>query len=418
MPDDDWDEHDEIDLVTAEGYMLEAGQDPDAARTALEQRIRPQVLSDARPEADWLRDARALLNGNKAIRDFVREARSGGMAVDAAIDGLSIRLNEQWGGDRAAEAFEVATYLWDEQDQLGDGIYLVSRETGRVAVRLTENDIYQPKPVPREDGSLATPLPRIRPDIEAGIACWFHDESREDRIVATLAARAHQTQLLREDGDPRLLVATREGRRHMVESLGKFDPKVLLRAAGGTSGAFLQRFELRAEDPEETEGLQLIDGGAYSQTTMNIQDQTTVNLHHNRAASIQGALVQGWVREVARQLSLEAVKHFPQSAEIHQMDLTKGHLQGIDLWITSPETLRYLRRVQPNLSVMPVASARTIGVRPHAGVLVVPAEFKAMSRELFDRWEASSSLKFRIWVDWTKVVILTLGGVEYQATLV
>lgn len=378
-------------------------------------RLNPQVLSKANPSAEWLLDARALLNRDNALREFVRNARAQGMRPEAAVAGLSVRFNASWGGDHAAEATEAAQYLWDEQSQLGDNIYITSTETGRVIAALSDKDIYQPAPVPREDGSMVLPLPRIRPSIEAAITCWAFESSHEARVVQTLAARAHQTDLLREEGDPRLLVATRAGRQHIVSELGKFDPKILLRAAGGTSGTFLTHFELRGTEPDHTDGLTLLEGEVYSQSVMGVQDMTTVNLHHNRAASLQGALVQGWVREVARQLSNAATRQLPVPDEIRQFDLTKAHLGGRSFWVSPPEVLRYLRRADPVVGVMPVTSAKLMGLLPKAGVLVVPAAFNAASRELFGRWEASSNLSFRLWVDWTKISVMLISGIEHQA---
>lgn len=415
------DEQDDIDQTTAEGYMMRAGNDPDEARrrydNSLAQRLNPQVISKANPGADWLREARATLNRDKAIQDFVREARANEVPPGEAIDGLGLRLNERWGGEHAAEAYEAALYLWDEQDQLGDGIFITSTETGRVVAALSEKDIYLPAPVPREDGTMAQPLPRIRPELEGAITCWAFDNDREHRVVQTLAARANQTDLLREEGDPRLLVATRAGRRHIMSELAKFDPKILLRAAGGTSGNFLQHFELRADDPEHTGGLTLIEGEVFSQSVMGVQDMTTLNLHHNRAASIQGALVQGWVREVARKLSDAAGRHLPAVEEIDQSKLTRAHLGGRDIWVCPPEAVRYLRRADLNVAIMPVVAAKLIGLLPNTGILTVPAEFTTSSHEMFDRWEARSILKFKLWVDWTKVGLLRITGIEHQAVL-
>lgn len=423
-PDDEEDLFQEaIDLTTAEGYMLAAGQDPDEARRQwqsqqagpLAQRIEPQVVSRAKPSADWLKDARALLNRNESLRSYVRQARADGLDAASAVDGLSIRLNELWGGQRAQEAYEVAQYLWDEQSQLGEGYYITSTETGKVVASLSERDIYQPAPVPREGGGMAVPLPRIRPDIEAALTCWAFDAGREAQMLQKLAERAHQTALLREEGDPRMLVATRAGRHHIVDQFSKFDPRILLRAAGGTSGAFLSMFELRTHDPEDTTGLHLVEGTVYSKTVMGVQDMTTVNLHHNRAASLQGALVQGWVREVARHLSRAASNNVNEPEEIRQLDLKKDHFGGSNVWVSPPEAVRYLRRAEPNLSVLPVPSADLMGLLPSAGVLVVPREFAASSHEMFDRWEAHSTLTFRLWVDWSKVRLLRLSGVEHQA---
>lgn len=385
---------------------------PLPAAEPLEKRFMPNIQSAANPAADWLLEARAVLNSNKELRERVHEARSAGTS---AVTEMARAFDAAWGGNRWDNAREAAEYLWDEQEQLGDGAYLVDTRTGRVALAVREEDIYQPAPVPREGGGMATPLPRIRPDLEAAVTCWFHDREREERVVAALVARARQTDLLREDGDPRLLVATRAGRRHIVNQLSTFDPKVLLRAAGGTSGTFLTHFELTTnEDSADLEGLTLIEGEAFSRSVMGVQDQTTVNLRHNRAASLQGALVQGWIREIARRLG-NAAHSRVKPREVHVRDLAKADLAAATFWVCPPEDLRYLKKADLSLALMPIASANLTGLQAAAGVLVVPAEFSATSREMFDRWEAHSSVKFRLWIDWTKVVTLRLLGIEHQA---
>lgn len=381
------------------------------------QRLVPVVISEARPEAGYLRDARALLNRDESLRTFVQEARASGMNTEAAVDGLSIRLNAFWNGAHAQEAYEVARYLWDEQDQLGDGVYLASNETGLVVAALSDEDIYQPSPVPRENGALALPLPRLRPELETAITCWAAEKGREERVLQALAVRAHQTDLLREEGDPRLLVATRSGRRHIVAEMAKTDPKTLLQFAGGTAGIFLHHFELRAQDPEASSGLTLLEGTCYSTSVMGVQDPLTTNLSHNRPASLRGAMVQGWVREVARQMAQAAFRLDPAPEEIPQMSLTKEHLGRADFWVSPPEAVRYLRRADPNLAIMPVSCSQPIGLVGRLGALVVPEAFDVSSREMFDRWEASSGLSFRLWVDWTRVQRLALSGIELQAVL-
>lgn len=418
----DEDEMDEVDQTTAEGYMLKAGQDPDEARrrydanrAVIERRGEPPaIVTRAQPSSEWLREARSLLNQEGRVRNFVALARHQKMSAAEAVDGLSFRLNTAFGGGLAAEMHEVARYLWDEQAQLGEGLYVISQETGRVVGVVTEHDFYQPAPVPREDGSLVLPQPRLKPALEAALVCWAHDSSREAQLRDQLAARAHQTVLLREDGDPRLLVASKAGRRHIVESFAAIDPQLLFQSAGGTSGTFLRRFHLTAQDPPDATGLTLITGVAISATTMNVSDATTTNLRHNRAATVGAALVQGWTREIARQLSLAAIRQ-EAAPEVRPADLKIEHLKDSDFWVTPPDAVRFVQKVAPKAALMPVSGANLIGVLSAAGTLVVPAEFEALSREMFDRWEASTHLTFRLWVDWSRIRALRLIDLEHRA---
>lgn len=380
----------------------------------LTQRFEPKVLSKAEPEVDWLLQARADINSDKALQAILREGKETGRDP---VDKLAAGLNAKWEGNRWFEAREVAQYLWDEFTQIGQGLHLISSETGKIVVTLDENDIYQPAMVPREGGGMVKPLPRIRPDLEGLIYTWTFEKSREQEIVQALAAQGHQTALLREEGDPRLLVASRRGRKQIVAALAQLDPQRLLRACGGTSAAFLNHFDLGAEDPESG-GLELLEGTAASSSTLGIQDMRATNLHHNRAGSLQGALVQGWVREVARQLSVAAHRRVPGMAGLPLDDFCKDDLDGCQFWVSPPDTLKHVRRVDPTTTVMPVVGAQLIGLKGKVGAIVVPKEFTVSSHELFDRWETHSALEVRLWIDWSKVTVLALRNVALDGYVV
>jgi len=382
--------------------------------SALEKRIDPQVLSKATPDVGDLLQARADLNSDKALQGLFDDALE--HDDEWLVTNLTSGLLAKWeghGGDGAAR--EAAQYLVDEYRQLGEGIHLVNTETGKVAITLTDADIIQPAPVPREGGGMATPLKQIRPDLAAFVTTWTFDRAHEQQVVDKLAARGHQTALLREEGDPRLLVATREGRKHIVASLAQFKPEDLLRALGGTSAVFLRHFELT---DKELEG-EVIAGKVLSQTTMGIQDQTTVNLHHNRPATMRGALTQGWVREVARRLVSEAVER-RAVLTVQPPELTRELLSVASFWIAPPEAMVWVRRAYPQATVLPVDRLQhMVGLtKAQVGSLSVPPEFGLGSRELFGRWETKTELTFSMIVDWDAVSVLGLDGLEYQAVLV
>lgn len=380
----------------------------------LTQRFEPKVLSKAEPEVDWLLQARADINSDKDLQTILREGKETGRDP---VDKLAAALNAKWEGNYWFEAREVAQYLWDEFTQIGQGLHLISSETGKIVVTLDENDIYQPAMVPREGGGMAKPLPRIRPDLEGLIYTWTFEKSREQEIVRALAERGHQTALLREEGDPRLLVASRRGRKQIVAALAQLDPQRLLRACGGTSAAFLNHFDLGTEDPESGD-LELLEGTAASSSTLGIQDMQATNLHHNRAGSLQGALVQGWVREVARQLSVAAHRRVPGMGGLPLDDFCKDDLNGCQFWVSPPDTLKHLRRVDPTTTVMPVVGAQLIGLKGKVGAIVVPKEFSVSSHELFDRWETHSALEVRLWIDWSAITVLTLRNVALDGLVV
>lgn len=397
------------------------------------QRLEPAVNTEANPETSWLLQARADLSRDEGLQIILQEGCRGKQPAADIADLLAVRLSEMWEEHASEglavtdalshEAYEAALYLVDEYRQLGQGIHLVSRETGRVTITLTDEDVYQPADVPRADGSMATPLPQIRPDLAAFITTWTFERGREQRIVEILAKRGHQTALLREDGDPRLLPSTRAGRRQIVQQYAEFSPDALLRACGGTSAAFLRHFDLVGADPAHT-ALEPLEGCVRASSAMGIQDQTTINLHHDRAGVMRGALTQGWVRAIAGLLADAAHNRFgPTCREeglyrpIDQLTREETLKWKATFWVAPPEAVGPLRRIRPDWIILP-AGSYTIGfIAPKVGKLVLPEEFGAETLEMFDKWTASSHLDFKLWIDWKTICYCALTDLAYQGVV-
>lgn len=380
--------------------------------TALTRRLEPTVISKADPPPDWLFQARADLNRDAGLRQTFLQGKRDKIPNEELADQLGVQLNQMWEGNCAQEAYEAALYLLDEYDQLGEGVHLVSTETGKVILTLTEKDIWDPGMVPREGGGMAKALPRIRPDLEAAVTTWTFDRSREQRIVEALAKKGRQTALLKEEGDPRLLVATRRGRTQIVQGLVSHTPMELLRACGGTSGMFLQHFDLVTEEPEDF--YLHMEGTLVASSAMNVSDQSTVNLHHNRAGTLRGALAQGWVRDLARQIADMAFQCTAERllpTDIEDVKLRKG------FWIVPPEAISALKGRGSTL--MPVDRVKPTGFfAPKVGTLVLPEEFGAETNEMFERWTTSVHLNFRLQMDWSVVGCMDITGLAYQGIVV
>lgn len=355
-------------------------------------KLSPQVLSKANPSRTDLLQARSDVQNNPELQALFRQSKAESWPRERLVDFVTTKLHGMW---QEGDPAEAAQYLVDEYDQLGEGIHLVSTETGKVSVVLSEDDIYDPPPVPRENGEMAQPLARIRPHIESAIVTWFHDQGREAQILKALSERGHQTALLREMGDPRLLVATRQGRQHIVDSFGRLDPRTLLEAAGGTSAAFLRCFTLVEDIPAFNDPLHYVKGKVEARSRMGVQDPTTTNLHHNRPAVMAAALVQGWVREIAKEVSRAASTRL--IAETLSIDKASKLPSG--LWVAPPDLVRPFRRINPNVTVLPVEGAEPITIEGKIGFLKVPPEFRAKNFEAFDRWEALTQLDFEMWLD-------------------
>jgi hypothetical protein len=375
----------------------------DLAPSGLERQIEPTVISRASPDSADLLQARADIQSHAELQALFVSHKGAQL-----VDHLTTALRKIWPtgvGDPAA----TAQFIADEYEQIGPtGIHLISTETGRIAAVIREEDIYQPDMVPRESGNMARPLPRIRPELEAAIVTWFHDKDRDKAILEALAKRGHQTALLREMGDPRLLVATKRGRRHIVTELGKLDPQLLLETTGGTAGAFLRYFEFGLPPVETT--LTHLSGTVSTRSVMGVQDPTTTNLHHNRAASLRGALVQGWVREMAAIITRAA--HGEQASTLLDMR-TATTLPG-DFWVAPPDMVRPFRKLNSKVVVFPVEASKPTVVDGKLGYLKVPPAFEAFNLDVFDRWEASTVLDFEMWVDLTHLRPFLVDGVEVQ----
>jgi len=391
------------------------------AQQGLASRLDPKIETTAKPEPEWLLQARRDVNSDLTLQALFREAKAEGHSAEWLADMAASRLMGRWDGAAPDQAKEAALYLADEYFQVGEGIHIISKETGRIVVTVTEDDIYQPAMVPREGGGMAKPLPRLDPNLEAFITTWTFEESREQRIIAKLVERGHRAI---EPTDPRLHPATRLGRAQIVKDFSETTPEALLRGLGGSSGAFLQHFDLRATLPGDDRHVLVhgeepdLEGAIESKSVLRIGDQTTINIHHDRRAMLRGVLPQGWVREMGRLLAEGAHKRgCDLSYDVSQIPTVRQMKVPTGLWVIPPEAVRAF--VQPGWTILPVENTKVIGLtKPKVGTIVIPGRTAAASHELFERWEAMADLDFKMWVDWDAITCLNVTGLEYQAHVV
>lgn len=379
----------------------------------LSTKLEPKVESLAKPSVDWLLQGRAEIQRDEELKKLFLEDRSDEWKASM----VASRLAGLWGGN-IADASQVAEYLVDERRQLGDGIYLVSSETGRVIAQLTEEDIYQPEPVPRTTGELAVPLPRIDPGTEALIVTYQSEKGREERILSALAARANQTDLQREDGDSRLWVATRAGRVRIAQSLSENHPKRLLERAGGSAGAFLSHFDMTTTPPEGIVGVAVYLNAT---STLQVNDPLTTNLSYDRLGSLRGVFAQGWVRELAKQLSLHANVSMSGRPPVIISDGASPVIRSCEIWVMDPEVMLAFMKQDPKAGSMyiPANGAYTIGFSGKIGTLVVPDKFDLSSHEVHGRWEVSGGLDVTVYIpDWSIITVADVRGVGLHAEVV
>ena len=378
----------------------------------------PAVLTTAEPDPELLLGARMLVQQDETLQGVFRRAREEKWTAAQVALHIEEPLQGRLNTDDPQKVVQVARYLADEYEQMGDTMLLIDRTTGRAIGKFTDADVYQPVPVPREDGRMAVPLPRLRPELEAGIIMWHFEKGREERILAEIAPTLHPTDLLKEMGDPRLLPLTRAGRSTIVDQLREELPK-LLSMASGTVGQFLTHFDIRTEDPPQGHPYEpLLSCQAIARNVQGIQDPKAMNLHYNRLHGLRGHVANAWGREIARPLAAAAKKHFTPTPKPYTA-INAEDRKGIDIWVGEPDTVDVLARQvfekKDRQSLLPVENSPTIGVLGKVGAVVVKSEsYECQGRELFDRWEVAAKFEYTLWVDWSQVRAFDLTNVPMQ----
>ncbi len=377
----------------------------------------PEVTSLAVPVPGLLLTSRRIIEKTPALQDVFKQSKAEGWSVDQ----LALAVEEPLQAELAAtvnpqDIVQVARYLADEYQQIGDTLLLISRDTGKAIGRISEEQLWTPASVPREDGKMVQPLPRLKPELEAKLVLWHHERGREDNLLADIAPRLHPTDLLKAEGDPRLLPVTREGRKTIVEALRERLGD-LLRQGTGSVGYFLSLFDIREEEGTYR-GQVLPPATAITSIRTGIQDPKAMNLRFNRLGNLAGRVANGWGRELGWALAVAAKDHY-QPAPKPYTALTADETRGTSMWVCDPNTADALARrvfAERRQIILPVDNAPTLAVRGRIGTLVIkPGSYECKSRELFDRWEVGAKFEYTLWVDWDAVRSFALEGVPQQA---
>jgi len=375
--------------------------------TGLE-RLVPEVNTLARPESGPLIAARFEVQRNLAIKTVFAQARREQWPADKLAEAVTPLLGVVLEAP-AAQVAQVARYLADEYEQIGDSVLVCSSSTGKAFAKIHDEDIIQPRPVPRENtDKLAQPLPRIRPDLHGFLVQWVFDEEREKVLTAALAERHHQTALQREEGDSRLLPITRSGRAELTQRLKDALP-TLLRADHGPGRVFLSCFDILDEPPNDSALWPVEQCSATYGTVASIADLKSFNLKYDREVARLAQVRGGWARDIAMTLALEAQKHAAVKATIKWG--TEFPIRDIlalphETWIGPPEFTQALV-ASGSLEVfhMVVAGAPVTGLQGKVGAIVLKGS-DCKSREIFDRWETAARIEYELWVDWFRVASL------------
>jgi hypothetical protein len=359
-------------------------------------KIRVNTL--AKPIPSVLLAVRTAIRVSPDLQQLFERAKNESWSSQTLADALYIRLPEYVIEDGELLLWDAALYLADEFLQLGDKLLLISKETGQVLARLTEADIYTPAPVAREteDGEthLAQPLPRLRPELEALLIEQAFIQDRDKKLESLLASRANQTDLLKQDGDPRLLRATKGGRKAIVDRLREELPTLLLPPYGaGSVNDFLGLCTF-VEDRTSTGGTLLWSspGTAYAKILTSVVDPLTFNLRHDPFTALKRQITTQWVRSIASTLFGLAYSHWT----VQEVTLETAKLDTPGFWIGSPNVTRLLHPSLPIESIGPRFAIKLQQQESVVFVHITSDSFRCESREFLDRWEVGASFEYTL----------------------
>jgi len=374
----------------------------------------PVVHTRADPKVDLLLQIRGMIKHGVELRQLFLRFRAEQLSVDWLRDHLATRVAPLITFDcDFVEVVDACLYLADEYNQLGEGYFIVSTETGKTTAVLTEDDLYDPGKMARHSGESVQGLQHIKPSKAVMLTTFYHESAREKDVLNKLSAKYPPINSLQKSN---LRIATRSGRKNLVQELAESDPRELLRRSSGTTGTFLEHFRLE-DAPREDRNLDKLEGGASFHSTQSISDPLTLNIHHNRLGALRSAIPQGWVRDICRQLAQKAfaVKR-GLTYDIEELD--GKDLEWADLWIADPDVYKVLRKLHPTLRAVPVEGVDPIALCGVCGHLVVPSEFTVEAVERFDRWEVRANISYELYVDWKAITVLPLVGVPREALMV
>lgn len=365
-----------------------------------------EVISQYDPDPGLLRLARVAVQQDPAIQGlFNHDQRT----VDR--EALEEALAQHFPMD---ETDHVAGYLADEFEQIGGGILLISSETGKALAQLTDEDFYQPSPVPREDGSMVTPQgPRLKPEVEGAIFHWVAESHRERALLDKMLGRIAQTELVSEDGDPRLLALTKGGRRGIAQQVYAALP-TLLHNASGIAREFLSHFAFgRPPTGDPSWNSIRVEVGGVSRRP--VQDQTTANLRHSVLTSTLAATATSWSRDLATALLRGAVKHVGigprQVSQGHTLDEFAEFYPTRDFLLAEPGLATALRRKGYNVLPAPGPLNVLVAVSGPIGFLEVPEDkIGTGTREIHDVWTLETVAEVTLWVVWERCAIFPIQG--------
>jgi hypothetical protein len=357
-----------------------------------------EVVSSANPDSSLLRAIRHLVPTNESIRQVFIEAQEesdagGSRQVDRQR--LLVVLSDAYPHEGLDQ---VAEYLADEFEQIGEGILLISPDTGKAVARVTSDSLYQASPVPRESGNMIERGLMIRPEVESFLAYWSFEREHEAGNHSQVIARLNQTDLQREEGDPRTLVLSRNGRRAIAQMVQDSIGSAFVNP-NGPAKYLLEYFPLGGDSFPLSSSCTPIKVVPWSRVRRRIQDQLSVNTKYDAFTSTLASVASSWSRSVLSTL-LEKAASRPLQLEPEDLDdLLDGRSGGV--WVCEPNLARAL--MGHGCRVFPVNGPPNVAVQltRESGYLEFDdSKVGTNHREFHDRWTVESAAEVTLHVYW------------------
>jgi hypothetical protein len=311
--------------------------------------------------------------------------------------------SEQWETERLASALStgfaslelevepgVCRYLAEEHRSRNKELtLLVSAHTGLPVAQVPEDAIYVPEPVAREGtDALATPLPRLRPEIETAIVLRTNERAADPVLLTQLAARTHSTVLQRTEGDLRFRIATRSGRKRLAERLREELPE-LLRDHHGSIGRLFARCRLTGPIPEEHAIRFPVTLRGHA--ALLVADALAMNYRHDSYRSAREKIRAGWGRALAKAVATIAHQTSPRAVTLEDPLLPEGLLIG------SPDLASMARQL--NVVAVPGVSETVLSGNLFLIVNEDDDAYRLDTYETESRWCLDASVTVTLYLD-------------------
>lgn len=349
------------------------------------ERIKVSVNTLARPARSGLLAARTVVQNTPEVQALFLEARERGASSESLADVLHVVMPDHLEGDWSSEEiWDICLYLADEYTQLGSCMLLVSSETGQAIARVSDDDIYLPQPVQRQDGSLAQPLPRLKPELEGQIVQWQFDEHRDQKVLVDLQAKVARLGLF-DDGKVQLLKATKRGRRELADRV-RTELSGILSELIGLPGRFAAFCQVVEQVPEYAKGWHRVEFETLATVVTQVSDPYSLNLCFNPHTILKRQIGCQWIRSLAELAALQA------TGDPIPLTLAESAKVSSGVWVAEPHVAMLVR----GLAVPGVPTARAY-LSPL--IYLEAPIYDSQSRELLDRWEVAAKLQCAVYIN-------------------